>query len=170
MSQKGNDQATESTRSSFRKRMKLIVQRASKTRQELPLYTDHDETDSQMPFKLVAGGFMTFWTKRYYDPDESRFYKLSWKFFAIFKLAMIIRIVKILSLYKQPDYAHLPLHVYLGTFGQYMGGPPHFTELIAFFWSWTESMMYLKCVCRPRRDFDWIYIFIYLDKDNVSSK
>ena len=122
-----------------------------------------------LEFKLVPGGFMPFWTKHYYDENIKRFYKKKWKFFALFKIVILIRVIKILSLYKTENYSKLPLHLYLGTFAQFMGGPLHYTELIAFFWSLSESMMYFLCICRSREEFGWLKIFVFLNKDNIPS-
>lgn len=119
---------------------------------------------------VLSGGFMSHWTTHYFDENEKYFHRTLWKFFCIFKLIIIFRIVRILSLYRTENYSELRLHVYLGTFARYMGGPLHFTEMIAFFWSLSEAMMYQFCINPPRHKFDdWIRIFLFLNQSNIKS-
>lgn len=119
----------------------------------------------------ISGGFMRYWTLNYFAANnEKMFHKTLWKFFGFFKLIMAIRIAKILSLFKDPHYADLSIHLYLGTFAKFMGGPIHFTELIGFLWCLSESMMYLFCICRHKSNFNWLIIFVYLNKTNIPSK
>lgn len=127
-------------------------------------------TKNDYSWCLLSGGFMSHWTKHYFDENENNFHRSVWRFFSIFKLLIIIRIVRILSLYGTPNYAQLRVHVHLGTFARYMGGPLHFTELIAFFWSLSEAMMYQFCINPPRHQFDdWIGIFLFLNQSNIKS-
>jgi len=119
----------------------------------------------------LSGGFMSHWTQHYYDRYESTFHKQIWRFFEYFKLAIFVRVLFILSQYKSPNYYNMSMHLYLGTFAKYMGGPLHFTELIALFWSLSEAMMYHFCICSPRHTFDcWICIFLFLNQAKISSK
>lgn len=120
-----------------------------------------------LKYNLVPGGFMPFWIQYYYEDNPKKFFKKQWKFFVFFHVAILFRIIKILSLYQEENYSALRWHVYLGTFAQYLGGPLHYTELIGFFWSFTSSFMYCLCICRPREEFDWLKIFVFLSNQSI---
>ncbi len=134
------------------------------------LVTGQTTVKNDYSWCVLSGGFMSHWTTHYFDENEKHFHRAVWKFFSIFKLLIIIRIVRILLLFGTPNYEQLREHVYLGTFARYMGGPLHFTELIAFFWSFSEAMMYQFCINPPRHKFDdWIQIFLFLNQINIPS-
>ena len=59
------------------------------------------------------------------------------------------------------------LHVYLGTFANYMGGPPIYTELVAIFWTTSEIFLYQYCICRQRKEFSWLKVFVFLNQSNI---
>lgn len=117
----------------------------------------------------IRGEFVGHWTTHWYDEDEKHFRRRIWLFYACFKVAIVLRIMHVIRFYKHPNFRDLPMHTYMGAFSKFMGGPMHYTELIALFWSVSESLMYLLCVFRPKRDFVWLKIFIYLNKKNIQS-
>ena len=142
---------------------------------------DHERINSSdYSWCKLSGGFMTHWTTHYYSDDslndESRsrsgsgFHRPEWLFFQYFKLVILVRIVHVLVRHHIPGYQEYREHVYLGSFSKFMGGPLHFTELIAFFWSLSESMMYYFCVNTSKDKFTWIKVFLFLNQANIPGK
>jgi len=48
-----------------------------------------------------------------------------------------------------------------------MGGPAIYTELVGFFWTASEIVMYQYCICRQRKEFSWLKIFVFLNQTNI---
>ncbi|XP_054166204.1 uncharacterized protein LOC128963716 [Oppia nitens] len=118
------------------------------------------------------GGFIGYWTRNYGQALRERdrsFYPRLWRAYMWFKFLMLFRILKCFSvLLDQPVIdRHARIHVYLGTFSLYMGGPALYTEIVALSWTVSVFILYHYCVCRPVTEFSWLTVFNYLNRDNI---
>ena len=111
---------------------------------------------------------MTFWTNRYSIGNCQSFYKRKWIYLTIFNFAMFVRNVTVLFHVKKENYTELPLLTYLGSFTRYLGDPI-FHDCIALSFSASLVLMCFFCMFLPRKDFSWIKIFAFLNKDNLIS-
>lgn len=127
--------------------------------------------ESPYSWCTLSGGFMSHWTVHYFDTTAAPFYRPIWQWFPFFKLLIMLRILWVISLCRRENFENLRMHVYLGTFARFMGGPLHYTELIALLWSLSEAAMYAFCINAPKEKFShWLPVFLFLNQANIPSK
>ena len=115
----------------------------------------------------ICGGPANYWTKNYYK--DNSFTEKIWHIYQVMNIIVFVRIIsiiKILSLEKD-GINYKRLHIYLGAFANYLGGPPIYTELLLMLWTLSNISLNRYCICGQRKEFSWLKVFVFLNQSNI---